>query len=305
MLSRPLHLADVVDIVREDEALAEPAAAAADRDPARGRLADRDRQARGRRVPATARTGARRAHRPGTARAAACAARGPARGRAPVSPTRPAHDRACSCSPASATQRARSRAPGPRGAPTSATSRSCSGDPGEAPRDLAGPIAADPLVPGRFRVARGGRPARTRVRRLAAAGGLSLVEVHPLTGRTHQVRVHLAARRLPGRGRRALRRRRWAAAPVPARVAPHAAAPEGRRAAAPRGPHPARHGRVPRRPRPDLARRARPRLSGRTSMAWSVPAVVRAGPQRWLERLPRRQRSAPGGRAPHLNQRRR
>ena len=74
------------------------------------------------------------------------------------------------------------------------------GDPGEAPRTLAGPIAADPLVPGRFRVARGGRPARTRVRRLAAAGGFALIEVHPLTGRTHQVRVHLADAGFPVAG---------------------------------------------------------------------------------------------------------
>lgn len=74
------------------------------------------------------------------------------------------------------------------------------GDPGEAQRMLAGPIAADPLVPGRFRVARGGRPARTRVRRLAAANGLALVEVHPLTGRTHQVRVHLADAGFPVAG---------------------------------------------------------------------------------------------------------
>lgn len=74
------------------------------------------------------------------------------------------------------------------------------GDPGEARRALAGPISPDPLVPGRFRVARGGRPARTQVRRLAAADGLALVEVHPLTGRTHQVRVHLADAGFPVAG---------------------------------------------------------------------------------------------------------
>ncbi len=74
------------------------------------------------------------------------------------------------------------------------------GDPGEAQRTLSGAIAADPNVAGRFRVARGGRPARTEFRRLATAGGLSLLEVHPLTGRTHQVRVHLAEAGFPVAG---------------------------------------------------------------------------------------------------------
>jgi 23S rRNA pseudouridine1911/1915/1917 synthase len=66
------------------------------------------------------------------------------------------------------------------------------GDPGEGTKTLEGAIARDPLVPGRYRVARRGRPASTRVRRVAALGPLSLVEAAPLTGRTHQVRVHLA-----------------------------------------------------------------------------------------------------------------
>jgi 23S rRNA pseudouridine1911/1915/1917 synthase len=74
------------------------------------------------------------------------------------------------------------------------------GDPGSGRRIFDGPITADPLVPGRFRVARGGRPARTELRRLAAAGGLSLVELRPRTGRTHQVRVHLADAGVPVAG---------------------------------------------------------------------------------------------------------
>ncbi|MBZ5587047.1 MAG: RluA family pseudouridine synthase [Acidobacteriia bacterium] len=74
------------------------------------------------------------------------------------------------------------------------------GDPGETLRVVAGPIARDGVTPGRFQVSLRGRAARTEVRRLAAAGGLALVEVHPLTGRTHQVRVHLAHAGFPVAG---------------------------------------------------------------------------------------------------------
>ena len=74
------------------------------------------------------------------------------------------------------------------------------GDPGGRPLVLDGDIAADPLVPGRFRVGARGRSARSELHRLATAGELALVEVHPTTGRTHQVRVHLAHAGFPVAG---------------------------------------------------------------------------------------------------------
>jgi 23S rRNA pseudouridine1911/1915/1917 synthase len=56
-----------------------------------------------------------------------------------------------------------------------------------------GPIGRDPRDRLRMAVVEGGRPARTRVRAIERRGGHTLVQCDLDTGRTHQVRVHLAA----------------------------------------------------------------------------------------------------------------
>jgi RluA family pseudouridine synthase len=49
----------------------------------------------------------------------------------------------------------------------------------------------------RYGIMSEGRTARTLLRCLTIAGGRALIEARPLTGRTHQIRVHLAAAGLP------------------------------------------------------------------------------------------------------------
>lgn len=78
------------------------------------------------------------------------------------------------------------------------------------------PIGRDPNHDWRFRIAADGRPARTEVRVTARLDDdLSLVECRLLTGRTHQVRVHLAAWGRPVLGDRLYGSRRADEAPRP------------------------------------------------------------------------------------------
>lgn len=54
------------------------------------------------------------------------------------------------------------------------------------------PIGRNPKEPSTFRVDPSGKPAQTLYKVLAMKNGKSLVELRPTTGRTHQLRVHMA-----------------------------------------------------------------------------------------------------------------
>ena len=81
------------------------------------------------------------------------------------------------------------------------------------------PIGRHPTVRQRMAVRARGRPARTGWRRIAAAGPVALLELELLTGRTHQIRVHLKHLGHPLVGDPVYGEARWRAASGPARGA--------------------------------------------------------------------------------------
>ncbi len=68
-------------------------------------------------------------------------------------------------------------------------------EPQEAIIDM--PIERNPKAPSTFRVSNNGKPAKTKYRVLKATGSHELIELEPFTGRTHQLRVHLAHQKHP------------------------------------------------------------------------------------------------------------
>ena len=112
-------------------------------------------------------------------------------------PPRRRHERAHGRRQDRAAPTRRSSAPSRSARSRRSTTRSCRGIPIRSPAPSTRPIGRHPTHSWKFAVTPDGKDSVTHYETLEAFPGASLLEIHLETGRTHQIRVHMAAHRHP------------------------------------------------------------------------------------------------------------